>query len=254
MTLDVASILGDDGNIARRLKTYESRPQQLEMARSVEQAIRTQSHLIVEAGTGVGKSFAYLVPAILAMAEAQAKAAEESKAARRNHDDDDDDWEPDSVPFSAATAAKKKRRRVRFPIVVFVAFTASGLRFVVGFRLSFGDRQNRGDEVREALADASPCFDDQVCLCADRPLNRLSHFQLLRARFVGRKPSSDVSFVAENRTDIEAHGSLWKPTRQMSSLCGRPSTNASTSATTVLTRLSMFPDCLATRSINRLLP
>ena len=112
MTLDVASILGDDGNIARRLTTYESRPQQLEMARSVEQAIRTQSHLIVEAGTGVGKSFAYLVPAILAMAEAQAKAADESKAARRNHDDDDDNWEPDSVPFSAAAAAKKKRRRV----------------------------------------------------------------------------------------------------------------------------------------------
>ena len=109
MTLEVAAILGDGGHIARRLPTYESRPQQLEMARSVEQAIRTQSHLIVEAGTGVGKSFAYLVPAILAIAEAQAKADDESKSARR--DRDEDDWEPDSVPFSAA-AAKKKRRRI----------------------------------------------------------------------------------------------------------------------------------------------
>ena len=111
MSLDVRSILGDAGHIARRLPTYESRPQQLEMALSVERAIRTQSHLIVEAGTGVGKSFAYLVPAILAIAEAQLKAAEKSPTARRDHDDDDDDWEPESVPFSAA-AEKKKRRRV----------------------------------------------------------------------------------------------------------------------------------------------
>ena len=103
MNLDVRSILGDDGHIARRLPTYESRPQQLEMARSVEQAIRTQSHLIVEAGTGVGKSFAYLVPAILAMTEAQTKADGEAQAARQDRDEDDD-WEPGSVPFSAAAA------------------------------------------------------------------------------------------------------------------------------------------------------
>lgn len=80
------------------------------MAQSVERAIRTQSHLIVEAGTGVGKSFAYLVPAILALAEAQSKTAKESPAARRD-DDDDDDGGPNSVPFSAA-AKKDKRRRV----------------------------------------------------------------------------------------------------------------------------------------------
>lgn len=108
MNLDVRSILGGDGHIAQRLPTYESRPQQLEMAQTVEHAIRTQSHLIVEAGTGVGKSFAYLVPAILAIAEDQSESSAESSAARR---DEDDDWEPDSVPFGAA-AEKKKRRRV----------------------------------------------------------------------------------------------------------------------------------------------
>src|SRR5947209_291081 len=61
-----ASILGPDGLIASRLPRYESRPQQLEMARAVEEAIADGRHLMVEAGTGVGKSFAYLVPAILA--------------------------------------------------------------------------------------------------------------------------------------------------------------------------------------------
>ena len=65
MELDSQSILGDQGRIAQRLERYESRPQQLEMAAAVEQAITEESHLIVEAGTGVGKSFAYLVPAIL---------------------------------------------------------------------------------------------------------------------------------------------------------------------------------------------
>ena len=69
MTLDCASILGDSGRIAARLENYESRPQQLEMADAVAEAIREKRHLLVEAGTGVGKSFAYLVPAILAACE-----------------------------------------------------------------------------------------------------------------------------------------------------------------------------------------
>jgi ATP-dependent DNA helicase DinG len=43
---------------------YEHRPQQLDMAAAVEDALANQHHLIVEAGTGVGKSFAYLLPAI----------------------------------------------------------------------------------------------------------------------------------------------------------------------------------------------
>jgi ATP-dependent DNA helicase DinG len=61
-----AAILGPDGAIARRLRNYESRPQQLEMADAVAEAIADRHHLMVEAGTGVGKSFAYLVPAIQA--------------------------------------------------------------------------------------------------------------------------------------------------------------------------------------------
>ncbi len=65
MGLDVDSILGPGGSIARRLGNYEQRPQQMELARAVADALSNQKHLIAEAGTGVGKSFAYLVPAIL---------------------------------------------------------------------------------------------------------------------------------------------------------------------------------------------
>jgi len=63
---DPISILGPTGKIARRLPSYEHRTEQLEMARAVTQAIKRPGHLVVEAGTGVGKSFAYLVPSILA--------------------------------------------------------------------------------------------------------------------------------------------------------------------------------------------
>ncbi len=65
MTSTLTSILGPDGAIARRMADkYEHRPQQLEMAQAVERAFAEGHHLLVEAGTGVGKSFAYLLPAI----------------------------------------------------------------------------------------------------------------------------------------------------------------------------------------------
>ncbi len=66
--MSVHSILGPKGLIAQRLKNYEARPQQLDMAEAVATAIADKQHLMVEAGTGVGKSFAYLVPAIQAAA------------------------------------------------------------------------------------------------------------------------------------------------------------------------------------------
>lgn len=65
MSSTTLDILGPDGAIARRLgPAYEHRPQQLEMATAVESAIADGAHLLVEAGTGTGKSFAYLLPAI----------------------------------------------------------------------------------------------------------------------------------------------------------------------------------------------
>jgi len=65
MAATLQNILEPGGAIARRLgDRYEFRPQQLEMATGVAQALNDKHHLLVEAGTGVGKSFAYLLPAI----------------------------------------------------------------------------------------------------------------------------------------------------------------------------------------------
>ena len=69
--MSTASILGPDGVIAGRLAGYETRPQQLEMADAVADALDNKHHLMVEAGTGVGKSFSYLIPAILAATSAK---------------------------------------------------------------------------------------------------------------------------------------------------------------------------------------
>lgn len=78
-------VLGDEGLISRRLANYESRPQQLAMARAVARAIQEQKHLVVEAGTGVGKSFAYLVPAILAATQTRKPNGERRKIVISTH-------------------------------------------------------------------------------------------------------------------------------------------------------------------------
>src|SRR5690348_5782241 len=64
MTDNLADTFGSDGPLARALEGYEPRPGQLQMAQSIERGILEGLHTIVEAGTGVGKSLAYLIPAV----------------------------------------------------------------------------------------------------------------------------------------------------------------------------------------------
>lgn len=77
MGLSPADVLGPQGLIAQHYPQYEFRPQQVAMADAVAKAIRAQRHLIVEAGTGVGKSYGYLVPAILSIGERATAASAE---------------------------------------------------------------------------------------------------------------------------------------------------------------------------------
>src|SRR3954465_5109697 len=57
-----------------KAQNFEFRPQQQEMAARVAEALEEEQHLIVEAGTGVGKSLAYLVPSVLFALERHKKA------------------------------------------------------------------------------------------------------------------------------------------------------------------------------------
>lgn len=69
MAIDIKSFLSPGGAVARRMGNFELRPQQVAMAVAVADAFQHRRHLIVEAGTGVGKSFAYLLPAIAEVVE-----------------------------------------------------------------------------------------------------------------------------------------------------------------------------------------
>ncbi len=72
MALDLAHILDPQGAVARRMgQRYDHRPQQIQMIHAVRDAFAKREKLIVEAGTGVGKSFAYLLPAIAHVLDAR---------------------------------------------------------------------------------------------------------------------------------------------------------------------------------------
>ena len=58
-------VLGENGLLAQSSTSYRPRADQLQMAQAVTQAIASNSAVVIEAGTGVGKTFAYLVPALL---------------------------------------------------------------------------------------------------------------------------------------------------------------------------------------------
>jgi ATP-dependent DNA helicase DinG len=67
--IDVRAVLGPGGPVASCLDRWEDRAEQRAMAEAVDRVQREGGRLLVEAGTGVGKSFAYLVPAAAAAAE-----------------------------------------------------------------------------------------------------------------------------------------------------------------------------------------
>ena len=62
---EIAAVLGPGGRLSRALAGYEHRPEQLTLAREVARAFDERRMLVAEAGTGTGKTLAYLVPAIL---------------------------------------------------------------------------------------------------------------------------------------------------------------------------------------------
>lgn len=63
--LTIESVMGEEGTLAESVKGYKPRQSQLDMAHEVAELIEAQSTLLAEAGTGTGKTFAYLVPALL---------------------------------------------------------------------------------------------------------------------------------------------------------------------------------------------
>jgi len=106
-------LLSPEGRLAARLAGWEPRPQQLEMARLVAAAIQERKHAVIEAGTGTGKSLAYLVPAVLAATADQIESDEATAAGPAPGDrDDPDDSDTQAEPREAAETARPRVRRV----------------------------------------------------------------------------------------------------------------------------------------------
>ncbi|MDT3735412.1 MAG: ATP-dependent DNA helicase [Denitratisoma sp.] len=63
---ELSTVFAADGALARAIPGFRLRPQQVEMAERIAAAIQSHGVLVAEAGTGTGKTFAYLVPALLA--------------------------------------------------------------------------------------------------------------------------------------------------------------------------------------------
>jgi ATP-dependent DNA helicase DinG len=64
MNTGIGELLGSAGPLAATLPGYSPRPEQQQMAEAIAAAIAGREHLVVEAGTGTGKTFAYLLPAL----------------------------------------------------------------------------------------------------------------------------------------------------------------------------------------------
>jgi len=63
--MDAGHLLGPTGPLARGIPSYEHRPGQIRMARAVQDVLQHDGVLLIEAGTGTGKTWAYLIPAVL---------------------------------------------------------------------------------------------------------------------------------------------------------------------------------------------
>jgi len=63
--MDAGHLLGPTGPLARGVPGYEHRPGQIRMARAVQDVLEHDGTLLIEAGTGTGKTWAYLIPAVL---------------------------------------------------------------------------------------------------------------------------------------------------------------------------------------------
>jgi ATP-dependent DNA helicase DinG len=103
-------LLSPQGRLAARLSGWEPRPHQLEMARLVAAAIQERKHAVIEAGTGTGKSLAYLVPAVLAATADQVDAG--GPAASGAAEGDSDDPVAEDEPRDAADVASPRVRRI----------------------------------------------------------------------------------------------------------------------------------------------
>lgn len=175
--------------LAASLPGYEPRPHQQRLARAIEGAIATKRHLIGEAGTGVGKSLAYLIPAILSgkrVVVATATKALQSQIATK---DAPFLAEHLGIDFSFAVLKGRSNYLCRNRLVA--AEVADDVRAALSERASeedfSGEREDLGFDIddrdwREVASNSDVCFELGCKSLADEHGRYLCFAQQAKAR------------------------------------------------------------------------
>jgi ATP-dependent DNA helicase DinG len=145
---------GDDGvdgldKVTAQMSGGEHRPEQLEMCRAVAEALVTSTHLVVQAGTGTGKSLAYLVPA--ALSGKKVVVATATKALQDQLADKDLPLVESGLGLPAPLDFAVLKGRSNYVCRQRVAEVGSG-----GIQAELGDQTARADETEDADGGASP--------------------------------------------------------------------------------------------------
>lgn len=151
----IDELFEDTGRLATVIDDYERRPEQTNMSRAILKALRQGTHLAVEAGTGIGKSLAYLAPALAA-----AEATGERVLISTNTVTLQDQLTERDLPLLAAAlgrpvnfAVLKGRAnylcRRKWHELLGASLTADPVERVLGLRLIFWGTRTRTGELSE---------------------------------------------------------------------------------------------------------
>ena len=166
-------IFGKKGLLAKSINNFEFRPEQLTMAQAVEKALNEEHYLIAEAGTGTGKTLAYLIPSILSRKKVVISTATKNLQEQLYHKDIP--LLQKILPFKFRVAYMKGRnnylclyRFERFKSQPTFQFPAEILHFENichwVYNTTTGDRSELEDIPDDYTAWGEICSDANICL------------------------------------------------------------------------------------------
>lgn len=187
--LDLPGIFGPNGLLAQKIPAYRPRQAQSEMAQAVEQAVRDRGKLIAEAGTGTGKTFAYLIPAIISGRRVIVSTGTKTLQDQLFHKDLPVVREALSAPFQAAMLKGRNNYLCLYRLENALAFRAGHSRIEAAAieRIRRWSNTTRSGDIAEVsdVPESSPLWPvvtSTVDNCLGQDCPRLADCFLVKAR------------------------------------------------------------------------
>ncbi|QFY43267.1 ATP-dependent DNA helicase [Candidatus Methylospira mobilis] len=187
--ISLSQVFSPDGLLAAKVERYRLRQPQLEMAEAVAEAIKSRKTLVAEAGTGTGKTLAYLVPAILSGRRVIVSTGTRNLQDQLFHKDVPLLRQVLGVPFSAALLKGRSNYLCPYRLYNLSVFRHDDLRSQVGAIEAikrWGATTRRGDIAEmESVAESSviwPWVTSTADNCLGQECPQLSDCFLLKAR------------------------------------------------------------------------